>query len=165
MLTELRDKIHCLTDHVMEKAGTYDPSGYFLIEVRISSVHLLFFLTTKQVLFLLLWFDRMFFFFCLFKDVFHNDLRNSSATDYSKPILEWLWNSNDEALKKWESILTGDSLQKQKAVLGEAKPKDLPRFVSADMHSTRFCDLRFRLGASYLYCHQVRHPFFFYLLL
>lgn len=33
-LTELKDKIHCVTDQVMEKAGKYDPSGYFLIEVR-----------------------------------------------------------------------------------------------------------------------------------
>lgn len=40
MLTELRDKIYCITDHIMEKAGLYDPSGYFLIEVR-------FFFTSK----------------------------------------------------------------------------------------------------------------------
>ncbi|KAE7998102.1 hypothetical protein FH972_002678 [Carpinus fangiana] len=31
-LTELRDKIYCLTDQVMQKAGQHDPSGYFLIE-------------------------------------------------------------------------------------------------------------------------------------
>ncbi|XP_057490973.1 snRNA-activating protein complex subunit-like [Actinidia eriantha] len=31
-LTELRDKIYCVTDQVMKKAGQYDPSGYFLIE-------------------------------------------------------------------------------------------------------------------------------------
>ncbi|KAL0755754.1 hypothetical protein Bca101_093422 [Brassica carinata] len=31
------DMIHCVTDQVMEKAGKYDPSGYFLIElVRIN---------------------------------------------------------------------------------------------------------------------------------
>ncbi|KFK44722.1 hypothetical protein AALP_AA1G294600 [Arabis alpina] len=118
-LTELKDKIHCLTDQVMEKAGTYDSSGYFLVE-----------------------------------DVFYNDLRNPSATDYSKPILDWLWDSKDEALTKWECILTGEVKKKQKAVLGEAGSMDLPRFGSADMQSTRFCDLRFRLGASYLYCHQ-----------
>lgn len=38
MLTELKDKIHCVTDQVMEKAGKYDPSGYFLIEVRTNLV-------------------------------------------------------------------------------------------------------------------------------
>ena len=26
---------------------------------------------------------------------------------------------------------------------------------SCNMHMTRFCDLKFRLGAGYLYCHQV----------
>ncbi|ESQ33991.1 hypothetical protein EUTSA_v10008005mg [Eutrema salsugineum] len=119
VLTELKDKIHCLTNQVMEKAGKYDPSGYFLIE-----------------------------------DIFHNDLRSPSATDYSKPILDWLWNSKDEAVKKWEGIITGELKQKQKAVLGEQKAMGLPCFGSADMQSTRFCDLRFRLGASYLYCHQ-----------
>ncbi|KAL0669521.1 hypothetical protein Bca4012_032225 [Brassica carinata] len=32
------DMIHCVTDQVMEKAGKYDPSGYFLIElVRIKN--------------------------------------------------------------------------------------------------------------------------------
>ncbi|KAF8046992.1 hypothetical protein N665_3269s0001, partial [Sinapis alba] len=119
MLTELKDKIHCVTDQVMEKAGKYDPSGYFLIE-----------------------------------DIFYNDLRNPSATDYSKPILNWLWNSKDEALKKWEGIITGELHQKQRTALGVTKAMDLPRFGSAEMQSTRFCDLRFRLGASYLYCHQ-----------
>jgi len=38
MLTELKDNIHCATDQVMQKAGKYDPSGYFLIEVRIHLV-------------------------------------------------------------------------------------------------------------------------------
>ncbi|KAL4356407.1 hypothetical protein AHAS_Ahas09G0083600 [Arachis hypogaea] len=31
-LTDLREKIHCSMDQVMQKAGQYDPSGYFLIE-------------------------------------------------------------------------------------------------------------------------------------
>ncbi|WZZ10432.1 hypothetical protein YC2023_096353 [Brassica napus] len=106
-------------NQVMEKAGKYDPSGYFLIE-----------------------------------DIFHNDLRNRKAADYSKPILNWLWNSKDEALKKWEGIITGELQQKQRTALGVTKAMDLPRFGSAEMQSTRFCDLRFRLGASYLYCHQ-----------
>ncbi|KAL9307592.1 putative snRNA-activating protein complex, subunit 3 [Arabidopsis thaliana] len=119
MLTELKDNIHCATDQVMQKAGKYDPSGYFLIE-----------------------------------DVFHNDLRNPSAKDYSYPILDWLWNSKDEALKKWECVLTGELQKKQKLVLGEAKSVDLPRYRTADMQSTHFCDIRFRVGASYVYCHQ-----------
>ncbi|KAG2318881.1 hypothetical protein Bca52824_012094 [Brassica carinata] len=119
MLTQLKDKIHCVTDQVMEKAGKYDPSGYFLIE-----------------------------------DIFYNDLRNRSATDYSKPILNWLWNSKDEALKKWEGIITGELHQKQRTALGVTKAMDLPSFGSAEMQRTRFCDLRFRLGATYLYCHQ-----------
>ncbi|XP_057468705.1 snRNA-activating protein complex subunit-like [Actinidia eriantha] len=31
-LTELREKICCVTDQIMHKAGQFDPSGYFLIE-------------------------------------------------------------------------------------------------------------------------------------
>ncbi|KAG5543723.1 hypothetical protein RHGRI_016473 [Rhododendron griersonianum] len=71
-LSELRDKIHCLTDQVMQKAGQHDPSGYFLIE-----------------------------------DIFCNDMRDANATNYSGPILEWLRNSKDEAVAKWECILSG----------------------------------------------------------
>ncbi|PRQ24388.1 putative snRNA-activating protein complex, subunit 3 [Rosa chinensis] len=33
-LTELRDKIYCLTDKVMEKDGQHNHSGCFLIEDR-----------------------------------------------------------------------------------------------------------------------------------
>ncbi|GAV70589.1 zf-SNAP50_C domain-containing protein [Cephalotus follicularis] len=119
LLTELRDKICCLTDRVMQKVGQHDPSGYFLIE-----------------------------------DVFYNDLRDPSAIDYSEPIFDWLRNSKDDALRKWECINNGDLLQKQKAILGSATASDLPRFKAFDMHKIRFCDLRFRLGAGYLYCHQ-----------
>ncbi|KAH7533644.1 snRNA-activating protein complex subunit [Ziziphus jujuba] len=118
-LTELRDKIYCLTDQVMQKAGQHDPSGYFLIE-----------------------------------DVFCNDLRNPSAVDYSEPIFDWLRNNKEEALKKWEFITTGELQQKQKAIMGDVTPLQLPHFKAASMHQTRFCDLKFRLGAGYLYCHQ-----------
>ncbi|XVF85261.1 hypothetical protein PTKIN_Ptkin17bG0103700 [Pterospermum kingtungense] len=118
-LTELKDKIYCLTDQVMQKAGQHDPSGYFLIE-----------------------------------DKFFNDLRDSSAIDYSKPILDWLTNSKDDALKKWESIVTGELQQKQRAILGSVAPSRLPQFRAVDMHKTRFCDFRFQVGAGYLYCHQ-----------
>ncbi|KAK4772037.1 hypothetical protein SAY86_013812 [Trapa natans] len=118
-LTELRDKIYCISDHIMEKAGVNHPSGYFLIE-----------------------------------DVFCNDLRDPSAIDYSKPILEWLDNSRDEALQKWEYILTGELQQKQKAVMGESSNLQLPQFKAVEMQNTRLCDLTFQLGAGYLYCHQ-----------
>ncbi|XLU70410.1 hypothetical protein S245_029463, partial [Arachis hypogaea] len=60
-LTDLREKIHCSMDQVMQKAGQYDPSGYFLIE-----------------------------------DVFYTDLRDPSAINYAKPILDWLRNSKEE---------------------------------------------------------------------
>uniref|UniRef100_A0A2N9IJX5 snRNA-activating protein complex subunit n=1 Tax=Fagus sylvatica TaxID=28930 RepID=A0A2N9IJX5_FAGSY len=118
-LTELRDKIYCLTDQVMQKAGQHDPSGYFLIE-----------------------------------DVFCNDLREPSAIDYSEPIFDWLRSSRDEALKKWECIITGELQQKQKAIVGDVTGMRLPHFKAVKMHLTRFCDLRFQLGAGYLYCHQ-----------
>ncbi|GKV32025.1 hypothetical protein SLEP1_g40662 [Rubroshorea leprosula] len=118
-LTELRDKIYCLSDQVMQKAGKHDPSGYFLIE-----------------------------------DMFYNDLRDPSATDYSKPILDWLKNSKDDAQKKWDCILTGQLQKKHKAILGSSTNSQLPHFGAVDMNKTQFCDLRFRLGAGYLYCHQ-----------
>lgn len=35
-LTEVKDKIYCSTDDIMEKAGKFDRSGYFLIEVSFS---------------------------------------------------------------------------------------------------------------------------------
>jgi hypothetical protein len=33
-------------------------------------------------------------------DTFYNDTRHYSATDYSKPILDWLENSSDEVAEK-----------------------------------------------------------------
>ncbi|XP_022775658.1 snRNA-activating protein complex subunit-like isoform X2 [Durio zibethinus] len=39
-LSEPKNKMYCLTDQLMLKAGLHDPSGYFLIEVR-NPVHLL----------------------------------------------------------------------------------------------------------------------------
>ncbi|KAI6704182.1 hypothetical protein NL676_013318 [Syzygium grande] len=119
LLTELRDKIYCMMDHIMRKAGKHDSSGYFLIE-----------------------------------DFFCNDLRDPAAIDYSEPILEWLRNSKDEALKKWECILAGELGQKQKDVVGDTAISQLPQFKTVEMQKTRFCDLKFQLGAAYLYCHQ-----------
>lgn len=93
------------------------------------------------------------------QDIFFNDLRDPSAVDYSEPIFDWLRNSPDDAMKKWESIITGELQQKQRSVLGSVTPSRLPHFKVSDMHKTRFCDFRFQLGARYLYCHQVRHFF------
>ncbi|CBI33274.3 unnamed protein product, partial [Vitis vinifera] len=92
--------------------------------------------------------------YILIEDVFCNDLRDPSAIDYSKPIFDWLRNSKDDALEKWECIISGDLQQKQKALLGDPTISHLPHFKAVDMHKTRFCDLQFRLGAGYLYCHQ-----------
>ncbi|KAK9054074.1 hypothetical protein SSX86_025150 [Deinandra increscens subsp. villosa] len=119
LLTELRDKLYCLTDEIMKLHSKHDPSGYFLIE-----------------------------------DIFYNDLREASATDYSKPILDWLRESKKTALEKWECIVSGELQQKQKKSLGSGSGPKLPQFRSRPMQATRFCDLRFRLGAGYLYCHQ-----------
>ncbi|KAI4296097.1 hypothetical protein L6164_036084 [Bauhinia variegata] len=90
----------------------------------------------------------------LIEDVFYSDLRDPTAIDYTKPILDWLRNSKDEVQKKWECIITGELQQKQKAIMSEVSPPKLPHFTSVDMHKIRFCDLRFRLGTGYLYCHQ-----------
>ncbi|KAK4723663.1 hypothetical protein R3W88_026442 [Solanum pinnatisectum] len=118
-LTEMRDKIYCITDEIMKKTGKNDPSGFFLVE-----------------------------------DVFCNDFRHPSATDYSKPILDWLQDSRSEAVEKWESIASGELPKKQKALFGSKIGPQLPHFKTIQMQKTRFCDLRFRLGAGYLYCHQ-----------
>ncbi|KVI00109.1 hypothetical protein Ccrd_021648 [Cynara cardunculus var. scolymus] len=119
LLTELRDKIYCLTDEIMKLSNKNDPSGYFLIE-----------------------------------DIFYNDLREADAIDYSKPILDWLKVSEKTALEKWECIISGELQQKQKELLGSGNGPKLPRLKALPMQATRFCDLSFRLGAGYLYCHQ-----------
>ncbi|GAB4844022.1 hypothetical protein Ancab_013986 [Ancistrocladus abbreviatus] len=118
-ITDLRDKINCLTDVVMQKAERHDPSGYFLIE-----------------------------------DVFCNDLRDPSAIDYSEPILDWLQNSKEEALAKWECIISGVVKKSLRGIVGHQTISHLPSFKAVEMHKVRFNDLRFRLGAGYLYCHQ-----------
>lgn len=92
------------------------------------------------------------------QDIFCNDLRDPSAIDYSKPIVQWLNSSKDEALQKWEYIVSGELQQKQKAVVGEVSNLQLPQFKAVEMQKTHLCDLKFQLGAGYLYCHQVR-PF------
>lgn len=96
--------------------------------------------------------DRLGYF--LIEDVFCNDLREPSAVDYSKPILDWIRDSKKDALEKWECIISGELQQKQKELLGSGSGPKLPQFKAVLMHKTCFRDLRFRLGAGYLYCHQ-----------
>ncbi|XP_020586951.1 snRNA-activating protein complex subunit isoform X2 [Phalaenopsis equestris] len=90
----------------------------------------------------------------LIEETFYNDLRSPAATDYSKPIFDWLENQSDEALKKWEFIMSGEPKKKQMELLGNLDFSNFPNFKASEMHKTTFCDLRFRLGAGYLYCHQ-----------
>ncbi|KAK6940264.1 snRNA-activating protein complex, subunit 3 [Dillenia turbinata] len=89
----------------------------------------------------------------LIEDVFCNDLRDPTAIDYSEPIFDWIRKSKNEALAKWDCIMSGELQKKQKAILGNAV-SGLPCFKATDMQKTRFCDLGFRIGAGYLYCHQ-----------
>nr|XP_010921639.1 snRNA-activating protein complex subunit isoform X2 [Elaeis guineensis] len=90
----------------------------------------------------------------LIEDTFYNDQRNHSSIDYSKPIFDWLKNFKNEAAEKWEYIMSGELKKKQKQLLGDLDIFNLPSFKAVHMHRTRFADLRFRLGAGYLYCHQ-----------
>ncbi|KAL4185916.1 hypothetical protein AMTRI_Chr10g8170 [Amborella trichopoda] len=90
----------------------------------------------------------------LIEDVFCKDMRDPSAIDYSEPIFDWMRNNKDDALQKWSSILS-KGLKKFKAFLPDSTlATSLPSFKAVDMHNTLFCDLKFRLGAGYLYCHQ-----------
>ncbi|XP_062229414.1 snRNA-activating protein complex subunit-like isoform X2 [Phragmites australis] len=90
----------------------------------------------------------------LIEDTFYNDMRHYSATDYSKPILEWLNNSSDEVAEKWDAITSGVLKKRQKDLLRGLNISNVPEFKSERMHRTRFSNLQFRLGAGYLYCHQ-----------
>lgn len=90
------------------------------------------------------------------QDIFYNDLREAGAADYSKPILHWLKESKKAAIEKWECITSGELQQKQKEFIDSGSGPKLPQLTAHPMQGTRFCDLNFRLGAGYLYCHQVR---------
>ena len=94
----------------------------------------------------------------LLQDTFYNDLRDPSAIDYSIPIFDWLKNCKNEATEKWDFIISGELKKRQRELLGDVDISNLPSFKAAYMHKTRFSDLRFRLGAGYLYCHQVLLP-------
>ncbi|KAF0916461.1 hypothetical protein E2562_007545 [Oryza meyeriana var. granulata] len=89
----------------------------------------------------------------LIEDTFYNDTRHSTV-DYSKPILDWLKNSSNEAEEKWDAITSGVLKKRQKDLLLGLNISNVPDFKSAKMEKTRFSDLNFRLGAGYLYCHQ-----------
>uniref|UniRef100_J3L713 snRNA-activating protein complex subunit n=1 Tax=Oryza brachyantha TaxID=4533 RepID=J3L713_ORYBR len=89
----------------------------------------------------------------LIEDTFYNDTRHSTV-DYSKPILDWLKNSSNEAEEKWDTITSGVLKKRQKDLLLGLNISNVPDFKSAKMEKTRFSDLNFRLGAGYLYCHQ-----------
>ncbi|KAB2613345.1 WAT1-related protein [Pyrus ussuriensis x Pyrus communis] len=128
-LTELKDKSDCLTDHVMQIAGQHDPSAYFLVEA-------LGWITCHGPK------TRLPF--------------NTFVVDYSEPIFDWLKDSKDDALEKWESIVAGELKKKQKAVVGDVTGSQLSSFRAVDMDKTKFSDLKFRLGVGYLYCHQVQ---------
>lgn len=72
-------------------------------------------------------------------------------------MFDWVKDNSDEAVEKWEYIMSGELKKKQKELLGDANVSSLPKFKALDMHKTRFSDLRFRLGSGYLYCHQVHN--------
>lgn len=84
-------------------------------------------------------------------------MRDPYAIDYSRPILDWLRTSKEEALKKWEQIVNGEVQQKMRSVMGNVSSHQLPRFKAMNMQKAKFSDLKFQLGAGYVYCHQVRY--------
>ncbi|CAO2172497.1 unnamed protein product [Urochloa humidicola] len=90
----------------------------------------------------------------LIEDTFYNDTRHRSATDYSKPILDWLQDSSDEVAEKWDAVTSGVLKKRQKDLLRGLNISNVPEFKSERMQTTRFSDLHFRPGAGYLYCHQ-----------
>ncbi|KAF3337259.1 snRNA-activating protein complex subunit isoform X3 [Carex littledalei] len=90
----------------------------------------------------------------LVEDTFYNDMRRHSAIDYSRSIIDWLENSQEEATEKWDAILSGALRKKQKELLGDLEASSLPKFKTRHMQKTCFSDLRFRLGNGYIYCHQ-----------
>ncbi|XP_078431961.1 snRNA activating complex family protein isoform X2 [Wolffia australiana] len=89
----------------------------------------------------------------LIEGLFLNDLRDPHAVDYSKPILEWLVNSRNEAKEKWEFIVASE-VKRRKKLLEDLTISEVPSFSAMDMDKIYFRDLHFRLGSGYLYCHQ-----------
>lgn len=62
-------------------------------------------------------------------DTFYNDMRRPGSIDYSVPIRSWAKKKNLKSCAR------------------------LDTFKTADMHNTRFVDLKLRLGFPYLFCH------------
>ncbi|GKA34482.1 snRNA-activating protein complex subunit isoform X1 [Tanacetum coccineum] len=86
----------------------------------------------------------------LIEDTFYNDLREDNATDFSEPILTWV--KGKDAIKKWNQIIRKH--KKSKVSIGSGSDPKVPELGARSMQTTRFCELRFRLGADYFYCHQ-----------
>jgi snRNA-activating protein complex subunit 3 len=63
-------------------------------------------------------------------DTFYNDTRHYSATDYSKPILDWLENSSDYVAKKWDAITSGVLKKRQKDLLSGLSISNVPKLKS-----------------------------------
>ncbi|KAH7429513.1 hypothetical protein KP509_09G053200 [Ceratopteris richardii] len=68
-------------------------------------------------------------YFCI-ENVFYNDMRDPDAIDYSDPILKWMHYQGSKGL---------------------CNPYGTR---AADMATTSFLDLEFRVGKQYTYCHQ-----------
>lgn len=140
----------------MELNKLHNHSGYFLIEVCFLLILLQIYDDTLLQKCWALLISTLF-----YQDTFYNDTRHYSAVDYSKPILDWLDNSSDEVAEKWDTISSGVLKKRQKDLLKGLNISNVPEFKSANMQSTYFKDLHFRLGAGYLYCHQVPHLILF----
>ena len=97
----------------MKVAGQHDHSGYFLIEVSFSFFKnwIRFWIFILEELWIIIKSPL------LCQDTFYNDTRHYSATDYSKPILDWLENSSDEVAEKWDAITSGVLKKRQKDLL------------------------------------------------
>ena len=85
-------------------------------------------------------------------------MRDQRAIDYSKPILEWLVNHRKEAEEKWKYIVASE-IKRGKQLPDNLTVSALPSFKAADMEKTQVCDVGFRLGSGYLFCHQVHLSF------
>ncbi|OAE28324.1 hypothetical protein AXG93_2490s1140 [Marchantia polymorpha subsp. ruderalis] len=93
------------------------------------------------------------------KDVFYNDMRHPKALDYSLPIRNWV-REQAEVIEKWKA-LGGVDLRKRRWLGLPSCPraKNPPTFLHNRMEDVCFADLECRIGAQFLYCHQVRNSF------
>ncbi|GJM92113.1 hypothetical protein PR202_ga08544 [Eleusine coracana subsp. coracana] len=86
----------------------------------------------------------------LIEDTFYNDTRHYSATDYSKPILDWLQNSSEEVSEKWDAITSGVLKKRQKDLLRGLSISNVPEFKSGGCKGFVFltCSSGLVLGTS-----------------